>query len=89
MMIDGDLSYYRRRIEQERSAADCAASPGARAAHHGLAELYAVRLDLLNAPSAWQAAALAQSVDTHHQRFMFEATGTLAAGAVPPKASAI
>jgi hypothetical protein len=52
--MDQDRSYYRRRIDQERSAADSANCGRARAVHLEMLELYSARLRLLESVSAFE-----------------------------------
>lgn len=52
-MLDEDRGFYRRRIEQERSAADSAARPDVRRVHLRLLDLYVGLLRQLDEPSAW------------------------------------
>lgn len=54
-MIEDDISYYRRRIEQERSAAGSAGCEIARDTHLELVDLYTARLTMLESASLWQA----------------------------------
>jgi hypothetical protein len=57
MMIEDDRSFYRRRIEQERSAADSATCEIVRDTHLELLELYTAQLSLLSSANLWQAPA--------------------------------
>ena len=52
--MDQDRSYYRRRIDQERSAADSADCGRARAVHLEMLERYSARLRLLDRVSAFE-----------------------------------
>jgi len=56
--VDQDRSYYRKRIDQERSAADSANCARARAVHREMLELYSARLRLLDGASAFEPHAL-------------------------------
>jgi hypothetical protein len=53
-MVEDDRKFYRRRIEQERSAADSASSDIVRDTHLELLELYTAQLSLLSSASMWQ-----------------------------------
>ena len=51
-MLSAERNYYRRRAEQEASAAERASTPQAQHAHRELAERYAAKLQLLESISA-------------------------------------
>src|SRR3954447_7202978 len=57
MMIEDDRTFYRRRIEEERSAAEAATCEIVRDTHLELLELYTAQLNLLSSASLWQAPA--------------------------------
>jgi hypothetical protein len=48
--MEKDLAYYRRRLAEERRAADLAADPAVRAVHHDLAAGYHQRIAALEEP---------------------------------------
>ena len=54
-MIEDDRNFYRRRIEQERSAADSASCDIVRDTHLEMLELYTAQLSLLSSASMWKA----------------------------------
>jgi hypothetical protein len=45
--MDQDLAYYRRRLAEEQTAEHSATHPAVRAAHHELADGYAMRIAAL------------------------------------------
>jgi hypothetical protein len=51
-VLSAERNYYRRRAEQEASAAERASSPQARQAHRELADRYASKLELIESISA-------------------------------------
>jgi len=54
-MVEDDRKFYRRRIEQERSAADSASCDIVRDTHLEMLELYTAQLSLLSSASMWKA----------------------------------